>query len=188
MFCRFYQSAIQNDLDDFGGIRRPTLIHHLQKCSACRAFYHRIRDIESQLRTEPSCSVSDEQVERIRTAVQQRLAENTPTQSTVSGIRPFFYARLRYGLTAAAAMLIVSLLGVLYFNQTRQKQPDPVARFVNHTTVLQNQVAVLARLPEKSLQMEMQKLTGDARTAIDFFAGCIPSNPADTNAASKQNR
>ena len=124
MFCRFYQSAIESDLDDFGSIRRPALIHHLQKCSRCRAFYHHIKGLEAQLRTEPSGDVTDEQVEKIRSAVRRRLAESVPTQSTVSNIRPYVYFRLRYGITAAAAMLLISLVGLYYFNQTR---PGPTA-------------------------------------------------------------
>lgn len=189
MFCRFYQTAIQNDLDDFGSIRRPALIHHLQKCSRCRAFYHQIKGLETQLRTSTSGDVTDGQVEKIRSAVRQRLTENIPTQSTVSGIRPYVYFHLRYGITAAAAMLLISLVGIYYFNQTRPAPTaDPMAQFVTQTAVVQNRISLLTRLPEKSIRAEMQKLTGDVRTAVDFLTDCIPSNPADTQPKPEENQ
>ncbi len=182
MFCRHYQSAIQNDLDEFGNIRRPILIGHLQKCSGCRAFYHQIKDMEEQLRAEPSTIIAEEQVHRIRAVVQQRLAEDMPTQSTLSDLRPFTPIRFGYGLTAAAAVLLVSLLGIYYFHRTPPgPSADPAAQFVSQATVLQNSIGLLAGYPEQSLQTEIQKLAGDARMAVNFIAECIPSNPAGTN-------
>lgn len=179
MFCRIYQSAIEKDLDTFGSVQRPSLVSHLRKCSRCRVFYHRMTQLERQLRASPSCDVSDEQLERIRDAVRQRLSETTPTQTNFTVFQPQTYFRMRYAIPAAAAIVLVSLIGLYYLQHIRSTvQDDPMAWFVSNSTTFQNRMSLLARIPEQSIQTEMRKLANDAQSAVNFIGNCIPANPA----------
>lgn len=178
MFCRKYQYAIENQLDDLGTVQDPVLLEHLKDCSRCRVFYEQLVRMETKLRSTVALDVTDKQVENIYAAVSQRIAETNPVQSASPMLPPVHHFRLHYGLTAAAAMLLLVLGSILYFHLSRPPQiSDPAAAFVNNTAVFQNRLSMMARLPEQSMQNEIQKLTGNARSALNFLANCIPASP-----------
>lgn len=179
MLCRQYQSAIEKERDDFGTVQDSALLEHLKDCSVCKRFHQRLVRMENMLRNTPGFDVTDKQVVNLCAVVSQTLDRAAPIQSAHRAWPPVSHFRLHCGLTAAAAMLFVSLLGVFYVQYTRPApQPDPAARFVAHTAALQNRLSLMARRPEQSMQAEMQKLTGHARSAVTFLADCIPASPA----------
>jgi len=176
MFCRLYQFAIEKELDNFGGVRRPSLVRHLKTCTACRAFYQQMTRLENQLRSTPSGEFSDEQLERIQNILRQRLSETAAAQARSSSFQLHPRYRIRYALSAAA-VVIAALAGLYYYIDSRRV--DPMTQLIRNTMAFQNQVSVLARLPEQAFQAEMQKLTNDAHGLISFIGNCIPGIPAE---------
>ena len=189
MFCRKFQSAIEEALDESADLQDAALIKHLQKCCRCRAYYQRMTQLQEQLRTSPLFEVSDQLVDNLCAAVSQRIAGTNPSQNMYVNLPQPNQIRFCYEIVAAAAMVMVSLLGVFCFRQHQPASwPDPAAAFVSNTAALQNRLSQIAGLPEQSIQSEIQKLNRNARSALYFLADCIPANPADKDTIQNQHQ
>jgi len=188
MFCRIYQWAIEKDLDDFGSIRRQYVAVHLQKCRRCRAYYHEMMRLGQQLRLAPSDELSDKRLEGIRSAVEQKLSEQISMETGLSALRLPMRSRIRYTMSAAAAVVLITLAGLYSFHCLQPAQQiDPLSQFADNSAAFQNRMSQLVRFPEQPIQAEMQKLVTDARAAVNFFANCIPASPIDINPNQERN-
>lgn len=186
MWCRIYQWAIEKELDTAGTVQRPFVTRHLQRCAACRAFTHRMTRLERQLRSAPAGEVSDEQVRHLQEAIGRRLAGAT-SQRTARAFRTPVLYRLRFAVSAAAAIVLI-VLGGLYVHSVKLNQRiNSAAGLVDNAVVFQTRMTRLARLPEQSFRGEMQKLANDARSAAGFLGSCIPAAPANIDTAQNQN-
>ncbi len=183
MVCRLYRWMIERALDA-GGTVPPLAARHMQACASCRAFASRLNRLGRQLRDAPSYEISDEQRDRLQCAIMQRL-EGVPLQTA----RPAGWAQassFRYAVSAAAAVLI-SLLGVYAMQSRKPAPPDPLAYFAIDADMFQARISLLARLPEQSLQAEMQKLMDGARSAADFLGNCLPGAPTELDGGPNAN-
>lgn len=182
MWCRIYQLAIEKELDSAGCVQRPSVTRHLQRCADCREFAHRLTRLERQLRSEPSLDIPDELTQRLQHAIGHRLDKMTP-QTAGSDVQVPLAYRLRYAVCAAAAVAVIALAG-LYLQLSKQTETaDPMSHFTSNAEAFQARMALLARLPEQSLEAEMHKLLNGARSAADFIGSCLPAAPTALDAA-----
>lgn len=181
MLCRIYQLAIEKELDITGRVQRPSVTRHLQQCADCRDFARRLTRLERQLRSEPSFDIPDEQAERLLHAIGRRLDKMTP--ATGFAVQMPLAFRLRYAVGAAAAVAVIALAGLYYLQLSKPTETaDPISHFASNADAFQARIALLARLPEQSLEAEMHKLLNGARSAADFIGSCLPAAPTALDA------
>ena len=68
MFCRLYKWRIEKEIDDYGRIKKPGILKHLEKCSACQSWSQSLTQIEEQLNTA-SQNISDMQLQQIQDSI-----------------------------------------------------------------------------------------------------------------------
>lgn len=189
MFCRYYQWIIEKTLDDTRGALSPRLQGHLNKCPRCRSYYQHLLRLSDQLPAAMSGHLTNAQSRKIKTAVRQALSDKAMSRIAMNGLPKhsagYFVMAIRY---AAAVVIVASLVGLFFYANRPAGDPAQTPELINtlsaNSRQIQNRAARLIRLPEKSMQTEMQNLTLDARQAAAFLLDCVPGMPTapQTNA------
>lgn len=189
MFCRYYQWIIEKTLDDTRGVSSPRLQGHLNKCPRCRSYYQNLLRLSDQLPAAMNGHLTNAQSRKIQTAVRQALSDEAMSRIAMNGLPKQSTGYFITAVRSAAAVLIVAALAGLFFYANRPAgDPSQTSELMNtlsaNSRQIQNRAALLIRLPEQSMQTEMQNLTLDARQAAAFLLDCVPGMPTapQTNA------
>ena len=188
MFCRIYQWLIEKEIDDQGRILNSRLLKHLEKCPACQSWSRSLTQIEQQLKTT-SANVSDLFTQKIQAAVRRNLSDAATDQIVPVGRKTYKSYRLRYTLSAAAAVIALAIgLFTLHWPESEKDNYNKTMESVTQLSgQLQYQIFALATLPDQTIESEMQNIQANIRQSIGFIQNCLPRGLVASNISSDNN-
>ncbi|AQQ70611.1 hypothetical protein SMSP2_00965 [Limihaloglobus sulfuriphilus] len=132
-----------------------------------------IEQIEKQLR-EKGPQIPEHTLERIRSrAVQRYLDETDFTENSVSYPHKSF--QLRYGMTAAAILLIAVLAVFIHSKHTEARARDIAAEtFTGLSIHFRDRLSTITGSPEFIVKHELDQIQQDLRGTVNLILDCIP--------------
>jgi hypothetical protein len=170
MFCRLYQWRIEKDVDDYGRIKNPGILKHLQKCSTCQNWSKSLTQIEHQLKTAPD-NVSDSQMQQVQAAVNRHLSDAAKGSIPTKAYKIY---PIRYAVSAAAVILIAIGLFNLYSIYSYNREKKEMEKSVQRYSKQLEQIPALAGFPEQMIEDEIQNTQASVRYTIGFVQDCLP--------------
>ncbi|MHC4843215.1 MAG: hypothetical protein ACYTEE_05385 [Planctomycetota bacterium] len=173
MFCRLYKWRIEKEIDDYGRIKNPGILRHLQKCSTCQDWLKSLTQIENQLKAS-SLNVSDSHVQQVQAAVHRHLINAAEDHIPTKVYKIHKTHSIRYALSAAAVILVAIGLFRLYSLHSYNRRKKEVQKSVQQYSKQLQEFTALASFPEQTIEDEIQNTQASARYAIEFVQDCLP--------------
>jgi len=178
--CKLTQWFIRQHAEPSGAFDSTLSARHLKHCEVCRAYCHRLMQIEEQLGAASADSLTAAQHDRIQAGVLKRLREQerSSDHSISLPARPSVPLR---GMAVAAAAILFLAVNVLvlryHFPVQPAQEPVTLSSLFEDTERFGRRIPQLIHLPEQSMRGEMTKLANDAQRAVAFLVNCTPSHP-----------
>jgi len=176
MFCTFYKWLISNTLDTTKPLS-PLLRRHIQRCADCHNFYQASCILARRLTSEARQLYRTSPEDLVQHLLESLPAERpSPTSKT---------ARLWPMAAAAALILGLALMTWLFYwrsSAVRHSQYQTAAAMVQSLlspSSLSSDSASTSSLRwtdilEVPLRQEIQTLTSETHSALDFLVRCLP--------------
>ena len=184
MACQSWKWTIEKELDDLNRLEMATQ-QHVQNCQHCRAYYHRLLQLNTALKSSSSQSLTKTQLDNLIDAGMEAV-DGLPRRN----VKVFSLGAFRRGLWTAgcaAVVLLVAGIWIVQRSESRRNHSTVIDLQTSfHALLFEQSLPMLASLPEKSIQLEMQRLVRDTQRASDFLVGLVPVNPAATGSSQAQ--
>ena len=177
MLCRIYGGLIEKEMDDHGVVQSGILKRHLGKCHRCQTYQQQLVRLENRLRSSEPDTVDPALFNRIRTGLQQQLADDVLGCAEAGGP---VSRRMRWGpmaMRSVAALLVLAAIAGLWQHRNQRKLADSASRVLMNAQHICMQASLLFQSPEQPIQSEMTNLHADVARAVQFLRDCTPDNP-----------